>query len=285
MFAKLLKHEWRATRSIIALLCVIILISGLAIGGTLHYMMRSEIQDADNVSVGDGFYVVVESEEAEMSTLTMVVCILLVTAGVIAIAVCCVGSVFFLIYRFYKRCFTDEGYLTFTLPVSNHQILLSSLVNCILGQMLVVLTAIAAVVLVMALVLTAIPQNIDWTELWVNGAEMFAQLWDSFVKNIGQFTLVGFSTVFAALSELIVLMLAITIGAMLAKKHKILAAVAVYYGITTLQSLAFSVVAFSASTTQNIDSLLASPGILGIVTAIAGYLLMHWLTSRKLNLV
>jgi len=288
MFAKLLKHEWRATRGIIALLCAIILISGLTIGGTMHYMLRSEIQAADNVTVGDGFYVVVEpavAEEAVMSDLAIVVCILLMTAGVIAIAVCCAGSMFFLIYRFYKRCFTDEGYLTFTLPVSNHQILLSSVVNCILGQLLVILAAIAAVLLITVLTVTAIPQTIDWAAFWANGRDVFAQLWESFVRNAGQFALVGFSAVFGALSELIVLMLAVTIGAMLAKKHKLLAAVAVYYGITMVQSVLFSMVAISVSTTQDPTPLLASPGVLGIVTALGGYFLMHYLTSKKLNLV
>lgn len=286
MFAKLLKHEWRATRGIVALLCVIILISGVTIGGVMHYMAKSEMQHADNVNVGDGFYVIMESEDyPAMSARTGILCGLLIMAGVIAVAVCCAGSIFFLIYRFYKRCFTDEGYLTFTLPVNTHQILLSSLVNCILGQLLVILAAIAAIAVSMILLLMALPQSIDWTQLWSNGAELLAELWSSFVKNIDQFALMGFSAISGALSSLIVLMLAVTIGAMLAKKHKILAAAGVYYGISMVQALAFSMAAFSASNTQNVNSLLASPGILGIVTAVAGYFLMYWLTSRKLNLV
>ena len=60
MFAKLLKHEWRATRSIIVLLCVIILISGLTVGGVMHYMLKTETQQAENVSVAEsGFAIVV----------------------------------------------------------------------------------------------------------------------------------------------------------------------------------------------------------------------------------
>jgi len=126
---------------------------------------------------------------------------------------------------------------------------------------------------------------IEFAAFWANGRDVFAQLWESFVRNAGQFALVGFSAVFGALSELIVLMLAVTIGAMLAKKHKLLAAVAVYYGITMVQSVLFSMVAISVSTTQDPTPLLASPGVLGIVTALGGYFLMHYLTSKKLNLV
>ena len=285
MFAKLLKHEWRATRSIVALLCVIILISGVVIGGIMHYMVRSEVQEANDATVVDSFLVVEKSEDTTMSEWAIVLFALLLTAGVIAIAVCCVGSVFFLIYRFYRRCFTDEGYLTFTLPVSSHQILLSSLVNCILGSLVVMLAAIAAGVFAALLLLMAFPQSIVWAEVWSSGADILAQLWESFLEISDQFALMGFSAVFGALSELIHLMVAVTIGAMLARKHKILAAVAVYYGISLLESFAFSVIAFSAGTNQNVNAVLASPGILGILTGVAGYFLMHWLINRKLNLV
>ena len=288
MFTKLLKHEWRATRSIVALLCVIILISGLTIGGVMYYMLRTESQQSENVSLAEGgFAIVVEEEDAAMSDLSMVLCMVLLSCGIVAIAVCCAAVVFFLVYRFYKRCFTDEGYLTFTLPVSNHQILLSSIVNCIIGTLLVILAAALAVVIIFGMFLLAINsiQTIIWADVWTAWDEVWQQLRDSFVKNIDQLALLGFSSIASALGSLICLMLSVTVGAMLARKHKILAAVGVYYGISMVESFVFSMVAFSASTTQNTTSLLAAPGIMSLLTAVAGYFLMHWLTSRKLNLV
>ena len=286
MFAKLLKHEWRAIRGVIALLCVVILISGLTIGGVMHYMLKAELEQSDNVEV-DGFGIVVTSEEEEFSTMsdiTVALCILLLMAGIIAIAVCCAGSVFFVIYRFYKRCFTDEGYLTFTLPVNTHQILLSSITNCILNVLLVMFAAVAAVALIMILVLTAFPENIAWAELWENGGDLLRQLGDSFMENIEQFTIVGFSAIISSLSELIVLMLAVTIGALIARKHKILAAVGIYYGISMVQSFVYSLFALTATTTEDVNMLLGTPGVMGILLTVGGYFLMHYLTSRKLNL-
>lgn len=285
MFAKLLKHEWRATRSIVALLCVIIIISGAVIGGIMHCMVRSEVQESNDPAIVDSFLVVEDHKDTARSEWTTVLFVLLLTAGVIAIAVCCAGSVFFLIYRFYKRCFTDEGYLTFTLPVSSHQILLSSLVNCILGSLVVILAAVSAGVFAALLLLMAFPQSIAWADVWSTGSDVLAQLWESFLENSGQFALIGFSSLFDTLSNLVHLMLAVTIGSMLVRKHKILAAVAVYYGISILESFAFFMFAFSSVTNQNINAILASPGVLGLFTGVAGYLLMHWLTSRKLNLV
>ena len=288
MFAKLLKHEWRATRGIVALLCVIILISGVTIGGVMYYMLRTESQQSENVSLAEGgFAIVVEEEDAAMFDLAMVLCMVLLSCGIVAIAVCCAAVVFFLVYRFYKRCFTDEGYLTFTLPVSNHQILLSSIVNCIIGTLLVILAAALAVAIIFGMFLLAINsiQTILWADVWTAWNEVWQQLRDSFVKNIDQLALLGFSSIASALGSLICLMLSVTVGAMLARKYKILAAVGVYYGISMVESFVFSMVAFSASTTQNTTSLLAAPGIMSLLIAVAGYFLMHWLTSRKLNLV
>lgn len=267
MFAKLLKHEWRATRGVVGLLCVIILMSGGMLGGVCYYLTKIEDR-------GDPFIV-------------NVLCVLLFMAGMIAIAVCCAGSLFYVIWRFYKRCFTDEGYLTFTLPVTNHQILLSSITNCIFSELLTLLAVGAAVGIAGGMFLLAIAQSqeIIWADLWVRWAEVWQQLVDSFRKNMDLFTLLGFSGIVGAFSELILLMLAVTVGALIAKKHKILAAVGVYYGISLIQSFAYSMLAFSATTTQDVKLVLAMLGIVGAVLAVGGYFGMHWLTSKKLNLI
>ena len=57
-----------------------------------------------------------------------------------------------------------------------------------------------------------------------------------------------------------------------------------YYAIGFVQSVAYTSFAFSATTTRDVTILLAMPGIVGLVLAIGGYFMMHWLTSKKLNL-
>ena len=276
MFAKLLKHEWRATRGVIGLLCVIILIAGLTIGGVMCRILTADevVMELNENTV---------ASETAMSDMEEVICVLLIIAGVMAVAVCGAGSVFVVVYRFYKRCFTDEGYLTFTLPVNQHQILLSSFLNSVFGVFLVVLACFGAVMLAGGMFLLALnsTQEILWADVWLSWQDVWQQLADSFRKNIGQFALLGFSGLVSALSELILLMLAVTIGALVAKKHKILAAVGVYYGIGMVQSFAYSMIVFS---TGNVNLLLALPGLMSLSLALAGYFLMYWLTSKKLNL-
>ena len=281
MFAKLLKHEWRATRGVIGLLCVIILIAGLTIGGVANYMFHMD-QDGPTVVLDENEQAMYA--EPELSEFTEVVCVLLIVAGVMAVAVCAAASIFVVIWRFYKSRFTDEGYLTFTLPVNSHQLLLSSILNSIFGVLLVMLACFAAVGLAFALVFLAFPQDIIWADVWVRWESVRQQLWESFVKNADQFALAAFSGITGAVSQLLSLMLAVTIGSLIAKKHKILAAVGVYYGISLVQSFALTFSNLAVASEENILRLFSATSITSLVIGVGGYFLMHYLADKKLNL-
>lgn len=272
MFAKLLKHEWRATKGILALLCVIILISGLTVGLSTRHLLATE----------SGTMAMVEPEEN--TPILEVMCVLLTMFGMFAIGFCCIGAFFLLISRFYKRCFTDEGYLTFTLPVNNHQILLSSIVNTVLGMVVVDLAAFLGIGMIFGLFLTAIPQEIIWADVWVSLEEVWQQILESVQKNSMEFAMTGLSAAIGAFAVLVELMLAVTIGALIAKKHKIIAAVGAYYGINVALSIANSFFAMNAVLSQNLSRLLGSTVLISCVVTVGGYFLMHWLVSRKLNL-
>ena len=278
MFTKLLKHEWRATKSVLAVLCAIILISGLMIGLSLRSLALADGNEV--VVAGSGMYV----EAGNDMQILEVLCIIITTAGMFAIGFCCVGAVFAFISRFYKRCFTDEGYLTFTLPVSTHQILLSGIVNTVLGMLVVMLAAVLGIGIIFGLFLTAVPQEIIWADVWVSLGEAWKQILASFQKNAGEFMMLSASAVVGAFASLIELMLAVTIGALIAKKHKIIAAVGAYYGINVALSIANSFFAMNAVLSQNLSRLLGSTVLISCVVTVGGYFLMHWLVSRKLNL-
>lgn len=278
MFAKLLKHEWRATKGVLALLCVIILASGLMVGLSLR-----------SLALTDGNEVVMASTEMYVDAGTdmqilEILCVILATAGVFAIGFCCLGAVFVFLSRFYKRCFTDEGYLTFTLPVTSHQILLSGIANTVLGMIVVIVAAVVGVGIIFGLFMTAIPQEIIWADVWVSLKDVMAQILKSLHKNAGEFLMLGISGILGAFATLIQLMLAVTIGSLIVKKHKVAAAVAVYYGINLALSFVQSMLAMTAAFSQNLSWLLASTAMVSLVVAVGGYFLMHYLTSRKLNL-
>lgn len=274
MFTKLLKHEWRATKGILALLCVIVLIAGLTIGCTMHYIIWND-QNGTVVNMND----------AGIATkFVSVACVLLIMTGVGAVAICSAGSLFFLVYRFYKRCFTDEGYLTFTLPVTTHQILLSSFLNTIIGALIMLVAVCLSVAIAVLLFLAAFPENLIWADISVGLKEAFSQMWASLAEHMDVLASLAGTGIISVLSELIVLMLAVTIGALIAKKHKILAAVGVYYGISIVQSFALTFANLSVVDKQIVLEFFSVTSLTSLVIGIGGYFLMHYLVDKKLNL-
>lgn len=274
MFTKLLKHEWRATKGILALLCVIVLIAGLTIGCTMHYIIWND-QNGTVVNMND----------AGIATkFVSVACVLLIMTGVGAVAICSAGSLFFLVYRFYKRCFTDEGYLTFTLPVTTHQILLSSFLNTIIGELIMLVAVCLSVAIAVLLFLAAFPENLIWADISVGLKEAFSQMWASLAEHMDVLASLAGTGIISVLSELIVLMLAVTIGALIAKKHKILAAVGVYYGISIVQSFALTFANLSVVDKQIVLEFFSVTSLTSLVIGIGGYFLMHYLVDKKLNL-
>ena len=284
MFAQLLKNEWRSTRGVIGMLCVIILACGLTIGGIANFIMRWEVSNGDMIQVGETAIYVEETGAApQISPFVVTVCTLLFMTAFMAVVICCAASVFVVIWRFYKSRFSDEGYLTFTLPVNHHQLLLSSILNSLFGIVLVFLAAAAAVVLSCILLLMGFPMDF-WPEAAGAVGRAFGTLMESMEGNWLIFWKVLGTMLLSGLHQIVVLMLAVTIGAMIAKKYKLLAAVGAYYLIGLVQVIVQMVVMANSVLSENIGTLFAGFNWIALLTILGGYWLMYYLTSRKLNL-
>lgn len=286
MFAKLLKHEFRATRGVVAILCAILLVSGLTMGLSLQRMISMAENDYMSVVVTNE----TAAEDAAMTIsseaplLADILCVFLMIAAIVAISICAASAIFFLIYRFYKSRFTDEGYLTFTLPVTNHQLLLSSITNTTLNLLIVGVVTAVTVLLIFLLALSAVPDVAVWEELKQVWPEILAGLKQAAAEEAGLLALMAFSSVATFFRQIIQLMLAVTIGALIAKKHKLLAAVGVYYGIHMVVSFLTSMVSIYALNNNQPYVFMGIQGIVSAALVAGGYFLMHYLTSRKLNL-
>lgn len=286
MFAKLLKHEFKATRGVVAILCAILLVSGLTMGLSLQRMISMAENDYMSVVVTNE----TAAEDAAMTIsseaplLADILCVFLMIAAIVAISICAASAIFFLIYRFYKSRFTDEGYLTFTLPVTNHQLLLSSITNTTLNLLIVGVVTAVTVLLIFLLALSAVPDVAVWEELKQVWPEILAVLKQAAAEEAGLLALMAFSSVATFFRQIIQLMLAVTIGALIAKKHKLLAAVGVYYGIHMVVSFLTSMVSIYALNNNQPYVFMGIQGIVSAALVAGGYFLMHYLTSRKLNL-
>lgn len=263
MFAKLLKYDFRSTWGLLGLLSVIALGAG-ALGSVVARLLERE---------PEGFF------------LTMLI-ISMITV-VFYLVGYCIAAMFLLLGRFYKSRFTDEGYMTFTLPVSNHQILLSSFLNCTLGLIVCMIVTVAAF-FIMVFFGVADLDGQRW-----EAVKVFFDVLPKFLKDVGVGNILMFLLMLLAglTSEVFTIMLSITLGAIIAKKHKILMAVAAYYGINIAVSVA-SVSFMASSGLLQMREMVQSTfmGFGGCATAgycllsLICYFIMYYLTSRKLNL-
>lgn len=264
MLAKLLKYEWKATAPLLGTLSLAALGVGV-LGGLLLRLSGIDYQSE-----------VVESLFSATTSITLGFLALALVAYVLA-------TTLLLLHRFYQNKFTDQGYLTFTLPVTSHQIFLSSLANLLLWQLICVV-----VVLVSGLLLTLIgdlmPDNPYALEFFQEMAE------DPFGR---QNMLLWLSQVLIGwLFYNVIALTCIVLGASIAKKHKLLMAFVMYYIISFVMRFLTGIltVVFALSNLNMGDGIGFLHGTalsvlaLEFVLLLCGYFLSIRLMSRRLNL-
>lgn len=261
MFGKLMKAEWRASRRVIGALCAVVLISGALLGLLGNLLLRES------------------SGSWQLPGFVNVLFSLLSVAAVLAVALSLAASVFYALWRYYRSRFTEEGYLTYTLPVNNHQLMLSSILASVLEILLVGLATVAAVAMAFGIFAAELPWNeVDWGLV----GRRFEELLHGLRPVVGDVLLVLLNMVLMCLATLLTLMLAVTIGATAAKKHPVLLAIAVYYGLSLVR-MAACLNAADAAYLSSGAALAALAGVNAAATLIA-YFWMYYLTSRRLNL-
>lgn len=264
MFGKLMKAEWRASRRVIGALCAVVLISGALLGLLGNLLLRES------------------SGSWQLPGFVNVLFSLLSVAAMLAVALSLAASVFYALWRYYRSRFTEEGYLTYTLPVNNHQLMLSSILASVLEILLVGLATVAAMAMAFGIFAAGLPWNevdsTSWGLLWSRWGELL----DSLRPVASDVLLVLLNMVLMGLATLLTLMLAVTIGATAAKKHPILLAIAVYYGLSLVRMAAYLSTIDACGLSSN--AAFASLAAANVVTILIAYFWMYYLTSRRLNL-
>lgn len=270
MFLKLFKHELKATGKVQGILAA----SALAVsvlGALLLYTMYSK---------------------AEGVVVLQVMGVLMLPVLILTLVAYSVASNILLYYRFYKNKFTDEGYLTFTLPVTTNQIIWSAYLNILLWSVLSTVIGVGAIFLLVGAALTgAAGETVGMVEIWKAFWQAITQ-WTAMMPEMHSFavlTLVG--SVISGLAGMMSILMAITLGCTAAKKHKILASFGIAYGINLALGTLQSTVTMSLTmTVQNAGSTLplwAGPLfqiLLYLALGIGSYLTVYHFIGKKLNL-
>lgn len=273
MFGKLLKYEFKSQQKLLTILSFAALGAGL-VGGMVLWFLIDVLETVENTAASIAGSV--------MSSILLLGVILGIVGYVIAVWI-------LLLYRFYKHHFSEEGYLTFTLPVTAHQTLLASIVNIVIWELITLVTFLCAMCLMFAPgLLFAWKDSIPELKMvWQEFRFAFSELGD------GYFAVQVLLYVSSWVYSLIIPLTCITLGCLLTKKYRILTSFAIYYGLQLGMSLVSGVlsvvitVSELSSGAEDLETLwlgMVVPCVLQLALAVVGYFLTHRMMSKKLNL-
>lgn len=248
------------------------------------------------LSIAGGGCTSLLTTEKDLPTAVFILAVLGLSLVVISYVAFSLITMILVFTRFYKNFFTDEGYLTFTLPVKKSQLLNSKL---IMSAVTILITDIILLIDIFAVILIGFFDQIFTKSFWQGISHLINELSTAlggylFVYILELLILIVLFTILSCLF----LFACITFASIITKKAKILTAIGIYYVVNGICSfilqilLMFGITSFSnwllklpESSIQPVIALVLM-GILLFITlfAVMLYTLEYWMIDRKLNL-
>lgn len=201
-----------------------------------------------------------------------------------------------ILIRYYKNFFTDEGYLTFTLPVKKTTLLNSKLM---MTMIFTFASSILLIVNILILLAIGVPEHFFSVETWTSIGDFIAGYFDYF-GGYGAVYIILVLLIIVAISaaQMLFVFLCITIAAAITKKHKVLVAIGIYYGANIALTVVMEILLFGGmfsvigmiSSLESAATLLCVTfimvGVLGAAIAVGAglYLIQLYMLDKKLNL-
>lgn len=220
MLGKLMKHEWLSVWKVPTLLIGVLLVASLLCGSVFALPMW----DSDWAGVS-------------LSAISLIMLYYM------AIIVCCVGITVYMAVRFYKSMFTDEGYLTHTLPVTSHQLLLSKVITMSIWSLIGMIAVVISVLIMLGFVCIFLIDNFN--NLGYELRSLMHEL--AQLEELKGFLGLMFTMILMAIASTfggtMMVVGAISIGQML-RKHRILGAIGAYIGIYIVVQIIGTIASF-----------------------------------------
>ena len=262
----------------------------------LKYWWIAALSSLAFAFVGGGCITILNSEK-ELTGNALVLATLGMVLVIISFVAFILLSEIFIFLRFYKNLFTDEGYLTFTLPVKRSSILSSKLIVSTTTMMATFITLIVDVGIMLVI---GFRNDIFTPEFAKEISDALAMI----SKHVGipYAILYIFEGIVAftlsMMASVLFLLVCISIASVITKKAKIITAIAIYYstnGIITFVLQLFFLFGIPAASEWvseiNKTTLLPFMGVSAFVIILLIsifctilYGIQYWLLDRKLNL-
>ena len=216
MLGKLIKYEWKGLRFPLMIMMIVL-------AGTMILTCGVILTINPKLDETLAWYAV----------MALMLSIFLYYFGIIG---CTLGTTLIVVVRFYKTCYTDQGYLTHTLPVTPHQLLNSKILTAIFTQLLMIFAIILSIFIILQVgihhVFSFIP-DYSYAELRHEFSIVFADILDSFEDEFGlrlglYIAYLLFYCIVGVISNVITLFGCVSLGQLYAK-HRIVGAIAAYF--------------------------------------------------------
>ena len=273
MLKKLIKHEWRATWKVPTALIGLNLFCAVAAGATFALPIW-------------------ESEWIGLPISGMMVIMLFYFAMIGS----SLGISIYMAVRYYKNMFTDEGYLTHTLPVTARQLLLTKVINMSMWSLLSMAAVLLGIFIFVVMLIGFLAP--DGVTLAMLAEEIIVTLNEPAMRGWQLCAVIILFFLFiSAFSGALMVIGSVNIG-QLVRKHRILGAVGAYFGIYTVVQIIATIVMFPmmigfAFTADNMETvsifdiynpMYGSMAAVFLAVSIALYFISEYLLRKKLEL-
>lgn len=234
--------------------------------------------------------------ERELPAVVDACAIIVLVLSILSLVAFSLLSTILIFVRFYKNFFTDEGYLTFTLPVKRSSLLNSKLIMSVTA---IIATLFAIVFNIGAMLCVGFSESIFTAEFWKGIITVFEEL----IKELGLYLFVyGIEAILIlVLAEVfftLFLYCCITFASIITKKARVITAIGIYYGANSVFSFVVQIFTlFGArgiferigAVQESAQYFVFSLVLLGIIMIFAIfcsmlYTFLYWMLDRKLNL-
>ena len=208
MLGKLMKYEWKATwKLLLPMNAFIVLMSILVF-----------------ITVQMSFF----DSDSDLVIMTGTVIILTYIFSMFVISI---GTIIYLVYRFYTSVYGDEGYLLHTLPMDKHHIIIA---KALTSAAWVIINSIVIVFSVLFI----------FSSVQTEFMELMEEAFDFYIEFLNDYdAITGFSIVmtliaslFSVFARILKIFACASLG-QLASNHKLLASFGFYYGIYVVQQM------------------------------------------------
>jgi hypothetical protein len=284
MLGKLIKYEWKGLRFPLMIMMIVL-------AGTM--ILTCGVILTINPKLDETL--------AWYSVMALMLSIFLYYFGIIG---CTLGTTLIVVVRFYKTCYTDQGYLTHTLPVTPHQLLNSKILTAIFTQLLMIFAIILSIFIILQVgihhVFSFIP-DYSYAELRHEFSIVFADILDSFEDEFGlrlglYIAYLLFYCIVGVISNVITLFGCVSLGQLYAK-HRIVGAIAAYFLLQFVMMIIGYITAIPMYTRMLAGTYYDNATVFGIMSptmnmsllttvllAVAMYFVNLHMMTKKLNL-